>query len=160
MKSTDLFIKSVESYISKKNKQSVIADALNISRPHFNSFLKGKRGFSEEKMEIIAAYFGKTYLEMLVLGQELFNKENNISAKEPEILSKNNDLDDHQDKLHSEVIKKFKQKKLAKECNMKMVELEKLDPKSLEKVNEFLDFQLYEKKNAEKKAAKKKAKGM
>ncbi len=160
MKSIDLYRKALISFLDEKNTQSSLADALKFPRPNINDFLKGRRNFSEEKLQRIAAYFGKTYLEMLVLGQELFDKENNVSPKkETKTLSKNNDLNDHQDKQHSEVIKQFKQKKLAKECNMKMLELEKLDPSELLDVKEYLDFKL-EKRKKKIKAAKKKANGM
>lgn len=76
MKASDFFRKAVIDLMEETGtRQSVLADSLGIKRPHMNSYLKGRRGFSENKREEIANFFGKTYLEVLDLGRGIFQKE-------------------------------------------------------------------------------------
>lgn len=75
MQTTKYFRKALLSFLNEDITQSKIADALNIQRPLMNDFLKGRRNFSEDRKETIAEYFGKTYLEMLIIGHSLVEKK-------------------------------------------------------------------------------------
>ena len=76
MKAAEIFKKAFCHLMDKQDlKQSEVADALGIKRPHMNAYLKGTRGFSEDKREEISAYFGMSYLSMLNLGGTLVDGE-------------------------------------------------------------------------------------
>ena len=79
MKTTDIFIKTLQSFISEEITQSKLAELIGVTRQQLNDFLKGRRNFSEDRKELIAENLGKTYLEMLNKGQKLIDSENDIS---------------------------------------------------------------------------------
>ncbi len=77
MKTRELFIKAIQNELANAGKtQSKLADDLKITRPLMSNFLKmkPKGNFSEERKEIISEYFGKSYYEMLKLGEELLTE--------------------------------------------------------------------------------------
>ncbi|MCP4114097.1 MAG: LexA family transcriptional regulator [Desulfobacteraceae bacterium] len=75
MKAHEIFKKALLQLMEEtQTKQSVLADSLGIKRPHMNAYIKGTRGFSEDKREELASYFGKTYLELLDIGRGLVTK--------------------------------------------------------------------------------------
>ena len=84
MKASEIFKYAVRFLLEEtKTKRSVLADSTKIPRPHLTAYLNGDRGFSEDKRDIIAAFFGNTYLEMLLLGHQLAT---GIVPVAPEIL--------------------------------------------------------------------------
>ena len=68
MNATELFIKAVEYHLQKGFTQVTLAKELGIQPQQVNSFLKGRRNFSDERKEDISKIFGKSYLEMLNIG--------------------------------------------------------------------------------------------
>ncbi len=87
MQTTEYFRKALLSFLNEDVTQSKIADALKIQRPLMNDFLKGRRNFSEDRKETIAEYFGKTYLDMLLIGHNLVEKGNRKKADKRSVLS-------------------------------------------------------------------------
>lgn len=76
MKTADLFRKTLDVFFEKKiTTQSRLADELNIHRVNMNNFIKGRRGFSEDRKELIAKHLGMTYSGMLDLGRRLTGHE-------------------------------------------------------------------------------------
>ncbi len=88
MNPANLFRKCVLHLIKENQiKQSVIADDLGFKRPNFNSYLKGERGFSEEKRILIADYFKKSYIEMLTIGDQLRTGKESKKIESTKIIS-------------------------------------------------------------------------
>ncbi|MCP4163037.1 MAG: hypothetical protein GY760_23500 [Deltaproteobacteria bacterium] len=119
----EAYIKALNSFFSKKKNQTTLAKYLKITPSNLNVFLKGHRNFSDEEKGKIAEYFGSTYAEMIIIGLELQSREENV-------------------------IRKFKQKLLAKECNEIMIELEALDLDELQEVKDYLEFRLEKRKKS------------
>lgn len=83
MKTSDIFIKAVLHILGEKpsGAQGRLADKANIKRTVLNDFLKGRRNFSEERKELISEALGRTYIEMLNIGNTLVGEPS--KPKEP-----------------------------------------------------------------------------
>ena len=55
----------------KKIRQKDIADALSFRGTQLSEYLSEKRGFSEHRKELLSAFLGLTYIEMLLLGKKI-----------------------------------------------------------------------------------------
>ena len=112
MKAPEIFKNAVIFLLEKtETKRSVLADSTEIPRPHLTSYLNGDRGFSEDKRELIAQYFGKTYLEMLNLGHQLATGTEPIASELPvnlkDVIKKLEALDQESLKLISALADKL-----------------------------------------------------
>ncbi len=90
MKTTEIFIKSLNTFFSKGITQSHLADAIGVARQHLNDFIKGRRNFSEEKKEKIAEVLGMTYVDMLIIGKSIVDGETAPDIKNKKISSTGN----------------------------------------------------------------------
>lgn len=91
MNTNDYFKKALAYKIKFLNiKQKTIADALNIQTTQISGYLKDKRGFSEERKEMISEYLGLSYFEMLELGKAICEDKylEKKEAREPDVYFK------------------------------------------------------------------------
>lgn len=89
---------------------------LGIEPPDLNSFLNGRRGFSDERKMLIAEILNTTYVEMINLGQRL------VDAERPPPFDKK-----RRSVSHAQIIKRFKDKATAAEINDMLADLEESD---------------------------------
>ena len=81
MNASKLFRKAVEYHLQKGYTQVYVSKELGIQPQQFNSFLKGRRNFSEERKEEISKIFGKSYLDMLNVGHQIIQGSKPKSQK-------------------------------------------------------------------------------
>lgn len=112
--------------------QKDMADKMGISLSAYKYYEKGER--DAPAVILMSLYEFGVNPTWLFSGQgDIFSKATNGAI-------------DITDVAHSELVKDFKQKELAKECNKIMIELEKIDPNELKEIHEFLEFKYAKKK--------------
>ncbi len=93
MKVSDLFRVALKNELMIRGvSQKKLSDDLGINPILINNFLKKRKNFSEDRMEIISKYFNLTLFEMLTIGQELSSPpakpKSDISIKVSDIAQK------------------------------------------------------------------------
>lgn len=108
----------------KKITQVLLAKKIKVEPTELNSFLNGRRGFSDKKKIQIAEILGTDYVAMMTLGQELADKEaGRPPPREP---------------THDEIIRLFKDKETARKLNNMLVTLEKTDLEKYKLANAYV----------------------
>ena len=69
-------------------KQVDLADHIGSTPNNLSGFLNFHRNYSEAKRDNIADFFGKTYMEMLDLGKQLFRIQNSLPTEKDQDLDK------------------------------------------------------------------------
>ena len=111
-----------------------VAESAEQEPSNISSYRTGTRNFKESIKRSIAEFFGKTYVEVLLIGmKELGIAPSSAPRQTPS---------DSATLMHQNVVKNFKQKTLAKEINEKLVVLEGKDPDLLNEINDYIDMKL------------------
>lgn len=129
MNPSDYFRKAVEHLLDEKQmKQLELAKRMKEKPTSINDFIRGRRNFSEKRKEKIAQILGTTYVEMLLLGRELADKENPPAPKKLSGLP------------HQAIIEQFQDKETARRINHMLVELERTDADKYQEVVEYISW--------------------
>lgn len=96
--------------------QKKMSDDLGINTILVNNFLKSRKNFSEDRMEVIAEYFNMSLFEMLNLGHQLAVQDGLIMD----------------DQVTVEVVRRIKPSDIAKKA-------ESLNQEDLEIINTMID---------------------
>ena len=116
--------------------QEDIANLINRDQTTISNYYTGKTRISKKNIELITNHYNLDYEEILKAGRKAYRQK--TKTNEPE---KNQDeLIDITTKRHKQVIEKFQQKDLALKLNEVLLEIERINPESLESALEALDL--------------------
>lgn len=141
MEPSDIFRDNVYRLIKReKLVQAHIAEQIGEKPQSFNDYLKGRIGWGEEKRKKLAAYLEVEY-------HELYNQHFMAGTTAGIKLGEEADADvirsgNVMELNHSDIIKRFKNKLLAKAINERLLRLENMDPAALDKVMGYLEGML------------------
>ena len=170
MKTSDIFRIALKKILEKKGiKQNELALMIHQTPQQVCDFLSGRRNYKDNIREEIATNLGTTYTDMLTLGREIIDAERPRPDKSKGItghsatrisLDDDDSITEKQaeynivpittgpNRLHHELINRFKNKQSAYEANRLLLDIEATNPQAFERIIGYLEARLEElKKN-------------
>ena len=141
----DLRKRFIELVESKRGVQAKLSKAIGKKDNYFGAIKQGNP-VNADHLRAAGIVFGPEKVSEL-LGLCEINKSiiNENVARDSNIKK----AIDYSCIAHSELIKEFKQKDIARACSMRMIELEKIDPAELKEVMDFIEYRISKKNQQE-----------
>jgi hypothetical protein len=139
----ELFRHLLKTIIRSKDRgfQKAIADKCGIDPGHLSDFLAGRKKLSEAKRVVVVEYLGYEYDEFLSMakhGVEIDSEGNLIPLKATQGIKRIYSRASDQDRPPGDMLANFNNKKKARECIDKLIEIDRIEPEKLEPVEMFL----------------------
>ena len=119
MDTRDYFIKAIDFLLKEKKKtRAEIVRFMNVDPPQITSFMNKKINFSESKREKIADFFNKEYIDMLIMGKNIAEKNkpyDETTKKDTEI--------------NQDIVTKFSTPEEGVAANQALLKIEKFNKK-------------------------------
>lgn len=136
----ELFRHLLKIIIRSKNRgfQKAIADNCGIDPGHLSDFLAGRKKLSEAKRVVVVEYLGYEYDEFLSMakgGVKIDTEGNLIPPKATQTIKRIYSRASDRENPTGDMLANFSNKRVARECYEKLLEVDRIDPDKLNSIN-------------------------